>query len=175
LYVFDDDGNGYVIYKRIDVRKPFNCNLPNKFFVRRKHYLNIDARSFTRVEKKDENYSFNWSLGSSEPTIEIRGEKDIVLKLQSYTMDVNKTLLQERINVFSDLGVHANNENISFEDDFRFYLSGQIGCYLSHFSVIEKIMNEKNNNELKYDYSVIFEDDVTYIKPSNPIEEIKKM
>jgi len=30
--------------------------------------------------------------------------KDIVLKLQSYTMDVNKTLLEERINVFSDLG-----------------------------------------------------------------------
>ena len=30
--------------------------------------------------------------------------KDIVLKLQSYTMDVNKTLLEERIRVFSDLG-----------------------------------------------------------------------
>jgi hypothetical protein len=29
--------------------------------------------------------------------------KDIVLKLQSYTMDVNKTLLEERIQVFSDL------------------------------------------------------------------------
>ena len=43
--------------------------------------------------------------------------KDIVLKLQSYTMDVNKTLLQERINVFSDLGVPANVENISFEPD----------------------------------------------------------
>jgi GR25 family glycosyltransferase involved in LPS biosynthesis len=71
--------------------------------------------------------------------------------------------------------IKSFNENISFEDDFRFYLSGQIGCYLSHFSVIEKIMNEKNNNELKYDYSVIFEDDVTYIKPSNPIEEIKKI
>ena len=30
--------------------------------------------------------------------------KDIVLKLQSYTMNVNKTLLEERIRVFSDLG-----------------------------------------------------------------------
>jgi hypothetical protein len=48
---------------------------------------------------------------------EINNMKDIVLKLQSYTMDVNKTLLQERINVFSDLGVHANNENISFEPE----------------------------------------------------------
>jgi hypothetical protein len=48
---------------------------------------------------------------------EINNMKDIVLKLQSYTMDVNKTLLQERINVFSDLGVPANVENISFEPD----------------------------------------------------------
>jgi hypothetical protein len=51
---------------------------------------------------------------------EINNMKDIVLKLQSYTMDVNKTLLEERINVFSDLGVPANattNENISFEPE----------------------------------------------------------
>lgn len=34
---------------------------------------------------------------------EISDMKDIVLKLQSYTMDVNKTLLEERIQVFSDL------------------------------------------------------------------------
>lgn len=35
---------------------------------------------------------------------EIGNIKDIVLKLQSYTMEVNKTLYQERIQVFSDLG-----------------------------------------------------------------------
>jgi hypothetical protein len=35
---------------------------------------------------------------------ELGSLKDIVLKLQSYTMDVNKTLLEERIRVFSDLG-----------------------------------------------------------------------
>ena len=34
---------------------------------------------------------------------EISEMKDIVLKLQAYTMDVNKTLLEERIQVFSDL------------------------------------------------------------------------
>jgi hypothetical protein len=48
---------------------------------------------------------------------EINNMKDIVLKLQSYTMNVNKTLLQERINVFSDLGVPTNSENISFEPE----------------------------------------------------------
>ena len=50
---------------------------------------------------------------------EINNMKDIVLKLQTYTMEVNKTLLEERINVFSDLGVNpnTNNENISFEPE----------------------------------------------------------
>ena len=37
--------------------------------------------------------------------------KDIVLKLQSYTMEINKTLLNERINVMSDL-----NNNIQVSD-----------------------------------------------------------
>ena len=48
---------------------------------------------------------------------EMNNIKDIVLKLQSYTMEVNKTLIEERINVFSDLGnLNNNNENITFDD-----------------------------------------------------------
>jgi hypothetical protein len=48
---------------------------------------------------------------------EMNNIKDIVLKLQSYTMEVNKTLLEERINVFSDLGnVNNNNENITLDN-----------------------------------------------------------
>ena len=35
---------------------------------------------------------------------EINNLKDIVIKLQSYTMDVNKTLMEERIHILSDLG-----------------------------------------------------------------------
>jgi hypothetical protein len=34
---------------------------------------------------------------------EINNMKDIVLKLQSYTMDVNKTLLEERVHFMADL------------------------------------------------------------------------
>jgi hypothetical protein len=42
--------------------------------------------------------------------------KDIVLKLQSYTMDVNKTLLEERIHILSDLGTNSvENEPQLFE------------------------------------------------------------
>jgi hypothetical protein len=46
---------------------------------------------------------------------ELNNIKDIVLKLQSYTMDVNKTLLEERINVFSDLGNVNNTNNTNAE------------------------------------------------------------
>jgi len=46
---------------------------------------------------------------------EIANMKDIVLKLQSYTMEVNKTLMEERINVFSDLG--NNTQSLTLEDN----------------------------------------------------------
>jgi hypothetical protein len=39
---------------------------------------------------------------------EISDLKDVVLKLQSFTMDVNKSLLEERIHILSDLGENKN-------------------------------------------------------------------
>ena len=49
---------------------------------------------------------------------EINNMKDIVLKLQSYTMEVNKTLLEERIHVFSDLGENKV-ENFESSEPFQ--------------------------------------------------------
>uniref|UniRef100_A0A6C0JJY2 Uncharacterized protein n=1 Tax=viral metagenome TaxID=1070528 RepID=A0A6C0JJY2_9ZZZZ len=40
---------------------------------------------------------------------EISEMKDIVIKLQSYTMEVNKTLMDERIHVFSDLNLNESS------------------------------------------------------------------
>lgn len=48
---------------------------------------------------------------------EIGELKDIVLKLQVYTMDVNKTLLEERIHILSDLG---NNNDSGKEEKLEF-------------------------------------------------------
>lgn len=44
---------------------------------------------------------------------EIGELKDIVLKLQTYTMDVNKALLEERIHILSDLGEQQENKEES--------------------------------------------------------------
>lgn len=40
---------------------------------------------------------------------ELADMKNIVMKLQSYTMDVNKTLLEERVRIFSDLDNKDND------------------------------------------------------------------
>ena len=50
---------------------------------------------------------------------EIADLKDVVLKLQAYTMDVNKTLLEERIHILSDLdptNQGSSNPNFSLTD-----------------------------------------------------------
>jgi len=46
---------------------------------------------------------------------ELESMKDIVMKLQSYTMEVNKMLVDERVHVFSELGNHSSN--VSTEKD----------------------------------------------------------
>ena len=43
---------------------------------------------------------------------EISDLKNVVLKLQSFTMDVNKSLLEERIHILSDLGENKNSEDV---------------------------------------------------------------
>jgi len=47
--------------------------------------------------------------------VEINTIKDVVLKLQSFTMDVNKMLLNERIRVLSDLGEEGVDRKATFE------------------------------------------------------------
>lgn len=42
---------------------------------------------------------------------EIADLKDIVLKLQSYTMEVNKTLMEERISILSEVNVQNDNKS----------------------------------------------------------------
>jgi len=48
---------------------------------------------------------------------EIGNIKDVVIKLQSYTMEVNKTLMDERIHILSDLGtVTTETNNLTIEN-----------------------------------------------------------
>lgn len=54
---------------------------------------------------------------------EVENLKDIVLKLQAYTMEVNKTLYEERIQVLSDMGTSAAGGGDLKENNIVFDLS----------------------------------------------------
>lgn len=47
---------------------------------------------------------------------EVAELKDIVLKLQAYTMEVNKTLMQERVRILSDMGSGGGCIDISVQE-----------------------------------------------------------
>jgi hypothetical protein len=47
---------------------------------------------------------------------EVAELKDIVLKLQAYTMEVNKTLMQDRVRILSDMGSNGGCIDISVQE-----------------------------------------------------------
>uniref|UniRef100_A0A6C0AT41 Uncharacterized protein n=1 Tax=viral metagenome TaxID=1070528 RepID=A0A6C0AT41_9ZZZZ len=49
--------------------------------------------------------------------IELATLKDTIIKLQTYTMDVNKILMEERVHVFSDLGNGSNTSSTTVNED----------------------------------------------------------
>jgi len=74
---------------------------------------------------------------------EINNLKDMLLKLQAYTMDVNKMLMEERVRVFSDMGNVA-----STSADGGFFLSdGSMTEDQEMASVdLKNLVNEELNN-----------------------------
>lgn len=65
---------------------------------------------------------------------EISTLKDTILKLQSFTMDVNKVLMNERVRVLSDLGTNVQ-------------LTSDDADVTSVFSLASEVTNNNNNNE----------------------------
>jgi hypothetical protein len=55
------------------------------------------------LDEKLEEYFSEFNTRTELLATEISGIKEIVLKLQAYTMDINKTLMEERIRILSDI------------------------------------------------------------------------
>ena len=70
--------------------------------------LNMDVVK-VEMENMAEEFNSRYELLATE----IQSIKDIVLKLQSYTMDVNKILMEERVRILSDV----EHENITIDDE----------------------------------------------------------
>jgi predicted nucleic acid-binding Zn-ribbon protein len=82
-----------------------------------------DPNQLTDLNEILEEYNNRFVLLAEE----MAALKDTIMKLQTYTMDVNKMLLEERVNVLSDLGADNSTftmngrsedieENISIEE-----------------------------------------------------------
>lgn len=56
--------------------------------------------------------------------VELASLKDTIIKLQTYTMDVNKTLMEERVHVFSDLGNTTINTSDAATIPYTPYVNG---------------------------------------------------
>ena len=73
-----------------------------------KHVQFDESNEITQANDTFDDSSINSILNEFSNRFDMMAEeigslKDIVLKLQAYTMDVNKTLLEERIHILSDL------------------------------------------------------------------------
>lgn len=96
---------------------PQVINIIDNRLIKLEGFMNETSKENPPLPVEEESQSAQW-IGEFNNRFEILAEeignlKDIVLKLQSYTMDVNKTLLDERIAVFSDLNTSKTiGENI---------------------------------------------------------------
>jgi hypothetical protein len=66
------------------------------------------------IKTEIENMAEEFNNRYEQLALEIQSIKDIVLKLQSYTMEVNKTLMEERVRILSDV---ENSANITIDNE----------------------------------------------------------
>ena len=64
----------------------------------------------TEIENMATEFNDRYELLATE----IQSIKDIVIKLQSYTMEVNKTLMEERVRILSDV---ENPSNLTIDEE----------------------------------------------------------
>lgn len=158
-------------------------------FDRRLHALETKERDNTQIgnslsgssnenEKSDINEILNeYNNRFNILADEISVLKDIVLKLQSYTMDVNKTLLDERIHILSDLNSNVYESSIKLENND---VSSEGGT--NETIPVENIITNESNmivdDSLKTPKSVSFSldtiDETTQVIISNETSETEE-
>lgn len=80
---------------------------------------------------------------------EIADMKDLIVKLQSYTMDVNKMLLEERIDILSEVNPNNKTNTVGLDTDLTSVVS--IGANTVNTEHTSVDMRELLNNEINRD------------------------
>jgi GR25 family glycosyltransferase involved in LPS biosynthesis len=87
---------------------------------------------------------------------------DIELSKQNDVLQSYDKKLVFNVRAGSQYLIYEKRYMLGATNSFKFYLPGQIGCYLSHHMIIKQIVDNKMNNKNISDYTVIFEDDVQF-------------
>ena len=78
---------------------------------------------------------------------EIADMKDMLLKLQSYTMDVNKMLLEERIDILSEINPNNKTNNVGIETDLTSVVSLDNTVNTAQSVDMRELVNNEVNKE----------------------------
>jgi hypothetical protein len=79
---------------------------------------------------------------------EIADMKDMILKLQSYTMDVNKMLLEERIDILSDVNPNNKTNTVGIDTDLTSVVSlGGNTVNTAHSLDMRELVNSEINKD----------------------------
>ena len=119
---------------------------------------------------------FNKKKVTQPVTIDIKSNVDIPIYVISLEKDhVRRENLYKKINPVSYYAVDGSKLNLSKLKKKKIISSecklkrGEIGCYMSHYEILEKIKNEKDN------YTLILEDDAEFnTEELNKIDKICK-
>ena len=88
-----------------------------------------------------------------------------ILKNNYYiNLDHRKDRKEETLKELKKIGIHNPNRFNAIKNE-----KGAIGCSMSHLKVIE--LAKKNN----WDYVVVFEDDVKFVKPEETLKKLNKI
>lgn len=105
----------------------------------------IDNRTDSDISELIDEFNSRFEMFATE----IADMKDVILKLQSYTMDVNKMLLEERIDILSELNPNNKTNTVVGDTDLTSVVS--IGANTVNTEHTSVDMRELVNNEINKD------------------------
>jgi hypothetical protein len=111
VYLFDDNGNGFLTSKTIEFKKSYKGSFPSIFYKRKNQKLEIDITSYNKSQKLDSSFYYSWSTGEVGPIITLNSKKDTPIDVTVYGGCSMKTF-------------HAEVKVIS---SFRYFIREKIG------------------------------------------------
>lgn len=101
VYLFDDNGNGYLTSKTIEFKESYKGSFPSVFYKHKNQKLVIDIRSFNNFQELDSSFYYSWSTGEVGPIITLNTNRDTPIEVTVFGGCSIKTF-QAQVKVISN-------------------------------------------------------------------------